>query len=148
MHYIIFLNIIYRHVNSFSMKKVILLILVFLLSFSQAFAEQFNGNYIKVFSDSDKCDIIGDAVLNINYKTAKIKIKKWRWLDTNQFKQKLFKGKIRKNNTDIFMQARAIGYKHILKGTIKDDKIFLTFSSTHTEMNEKLGGCSFEFLRN
>ena len=58
------------------------------------------------------------------------------------------KGKIRKNNIDIFMQARALGYKHILKGAINNDKIFLTFSSTHTEMNERFGGCTFEFIKN
>ena len=45
------------------------------------------------------------------------------------------------------MQSRALGYKHMLKGTIDNELIVLTFSSTHTEMNEKFGGCTFEFVR-
>ena len=129
------------------MKKILLLSIVFIFFASHVYAGQYSGNWIKAYVDSEKCDIVGTAELVINYSNAKIKIQKWRWLDSNKFKQKLFKGKIRKNNIDIFLQSRALGYKHILQGIIKEDKIFLTFSSTHTDMNAKLGGCSFEFIK-
>ncbi len=129
------------------MKKILTLIIIFFSLYSFAQAGNFTGTYSIVGKISENCDFIGNVNLDVNYNVIKIKAEKWRWLDTNKFKKKLFKGKIRKNNADIFMQARALGYKHLLKGTINNDRIFLTFSSSHTEMNEKFGGCSFEFVK-
>ena len=117
----------------------------FLFSFAKA--DENSSTWQLVGKISEKCDFIGNAELLVNYSVLKIKVEKWRWLDSNKFKKKLFKGKIRKNNIDIFMQARGLGYKHLLKGSINNGKIFLTFSSTHPEMHEKLGGCTFEFVK-
>ena len=129
------------------MKKFFTIIILFFFFFSFVQAGEFSGNYYKVGKISEKCDFIGNAELVVNYSIIKIKAEKWRWLNTNEFKKKLFKGKIRKNNIDILMQSRGLGYKHVLKGTINKNKIFLTFSSSHIDMNEKYGGCSFEFVK-
>ena len=79
--------------------------------------------------------------------TLKIKVKKWQWKDSSQFKKKSFKGKFKKNYTDISISAKEIGSKHTLEGIIKDNIIFLTFSSTHAEANKRYGGCAFEFVK-
>ena len=130
-----------------SMKQFFTIIILFSFFFSFVQAGEFSGNYYRVGKISEKCDFIGNAELVVNYSVIKIKAEKWRWLDTNEFKKKLFKGKIRKNNIDILMQSRGLGYKHVLKGTINKNNIFLTFSSSHIDMNEKYGGCSFEFAK-
>ena len=130
------------------MRKLSILVIIFIFFISLVLAAgEYSGDWHRVDLNIENCDIIGEAKLIINYKHAKIKVKKWRWIESNEFKEKLFKGKIRKNNIDIFMQSRGVGYKHILEGMIYDDKIFLTFSSTHTEINEKFGGCKFEFVK-
>ena len=134
--------------NKLRMKKIFILVVVSFFFFSFVQAGEHSGNWHMVGKISEKCDFIGNAELVVNFRNIKIKVKKWRWNDSHKFKEKFFKGKIRKNNIDIFMQARALGYKHILKGAINNDKIFLTFSSTHTEMNERFGGCTFEFIKN
>ena len=128
------------------MKKFFTVIILFFF-FSFAQASEFSGSYYMVGKILEKCDFIGNAELVVNYNVIKIKAEKWRWLDTNEFKKKYFKGKIRKNKIDIFMQSRGIGYKHVLEGTINNNNIFLTFSSSHIDMNEKYGGCSFEFVK-
>ena len=132
------------------MKKfftfIVMVIFLFFSSFIHA-GDEYSGNWHMVGKISEKCDFIGNAELVVNYSIIKIKAEKWRWLNTNEFKKKLFKGKIRKNNIDILMQSRGLGYKHVLKGTINKNKIFLTFSSSHIDMNGKSGGCSFEFIK-
>ena len=130
------------------MKNFFTFIFIFLFFSSFVHAgDEYSGNWYMLGKISEKCDFIGNAELVINYYNLKIKVKKWRWIDSNEFKEKLFKGKIKRNKIDIFMQSRALGYKHMLKGTINNGLIVLTFSSTHTEMNEKFGGCTFEFVR-
>ena len=52
-------------------------------------------------------------------------------------------GKFKKNYTNITIIAKDMGSKHKLEGTIEDNKIFLTFSSTHEEANLRYGGCTF-----
>ena len=128
------------------MQYIYLILFLFFLSSANA-ANENNGDWSRSDRNTDKCDFIGNAKLNINYKTLKIKAKKWRWNDLAEYDEKFFKGKFRKNKKDIFMQSRGLGYKHVLEGMLYDDKIFLTFSSTHTEMNEKFGGCKFEFIK-
>jgi len=128
------------------MYKIILIFFGVLFIISNVFAAgEHNGEWFRVDSKLEKCDFLGDAVLNINYKVLKIKAKKWRFDDTYDYKNKLFTGKFRKNKKDIYMQARGLGYKHLLKGLINNDRIFLSFSSTHTALNDKFGGCTFEF---
>ena len=130
------------------MRKFSLLVFIFVFFLSLAHAGgEYNGNWYRIGQIADDCDFIGNAKLVINYKIVKIKVEKWRWLDTSEFSKKFFKGKFRKNNTNIFIQSRGIGYKHVLEGIVNNDRIFLTFSSSHTKMNEKYGGCTFEFAR-
>ena len=130
------------------MRKFSLLVFIFVFFFSLAHAGgEYNGNWHRIGQISDDCDFIGNAKLVINYKVVKIKVEKWRWLDNSEFGEKFFKGKFKKNNTNIFIQSRGIGYKHALEGIVNNNRIFLTFSSTHTKMNEKYGGCTFEFVR-
>ena len=129
------------------MKKFFTIIILFFFLFSFVQAGEFSGNYYRVGKISEKCDFIGTADLVVNYNVIKIKAEKWRWLNTNEFKKKLFKGKIRRNNIDILMQSRGLGYKHVLEGTINKNNIFLSFSSTHMDINAKYGGCSFEFVK-
>ena len=130
------------------MSKFSSLVIILIFFFSSAHAGgPYDGDWHRVDQVPDKCDFIGNEKLVINYKHVKIKAKKWQWLETSEFDEKLFKGKFRKNYTNIFIQSRGVGYKHILEGIINNDRIFLTFSSTHTKMNEKYGGCTFEFLR-
>ena len=76
-----------------------------------------------------------------------MKAKKWKWKDSSPFIKKSFKGKFRKNYTNISIIAKEMGSKHILEGIIKDKKIFLTFSSTHKDANIRYGGCTFELVR-
>ena len=128
------------------MKKFILIMFGVLFIVSNVFAAgEHNGEWKRVDSQLEECDFIGDAVLNINFKVLKIRATKWRYDDNYGFKDKLFIGKFRRNKTDIYMKARGLGYKHLLEGFIKDDRISLTFSSTHTDMNNKFGGCTYEF---
>ena len=108
---------------------------------------ELNGDYSRDDSIIEECDFIGDAKLNINYNHIKIKAKKWKWKDSSQFKKKSFKGKFKKNYTDISISAKEIGSMHTLEGIIKDNIIFLTFSSTHAEANKRYGGCAFEFVK-
>ena len=129
------------------MKKLFFMLIFLILASSTSYAGQYSGVYSRVDLNNDKCDFIGDAKLTVNFKNLKIKVKKWRWDDSLPYKEKFFKGKFRKNYIDIFMQARGLGYKHKFEGLINNGTIFLTFSSTHTEMNEKFGGCKFEFVK-
>ena len=130
------------------MKKFFTLVVFFVSFFSFVQANDNSSNWHMAGKISEKCDFIGNAELVVNYNNLKIKGEKWRWLDSNQFKTKLFKGKIKRNKIDILMQARGLGYKHTLQGTINNDRIYLTFASSHTDMNEKFGGCTFEFIKN
>ena len=108
---------------------------------------KYNGLLSDRLDDASK--LIGDANLIINYKTLKIKAKKWRWDDSLPFQKKFFKGKFKKNNINILLQARGLGYSHTLEGIISDSDsvIFLTFTSTHTEINERYGDCKFKFVK-
>ena len=128
------------------MKKFILIMFGVLFIVSNVFAAgEHNGEWQRVDSQLEECDFIGDAVLNINFKVLKIRATKWRYDDNYGYKDKLFIGKFRSNKTDIYMKARGLGYKHLLEGFIKDDRISLPFCSTHTDMNNKFGGCTYEF---
>ena len=72
------------------MKKISLSLLIAVFFFSSVHAlGEYNGEWHRVDSSLDKCDFIGDAILNVNFKTLKIKVKKWRWRDSNPFKEKM-----------------------------------------------------------
>ena len=118
----------------------IIVLSIFLSPYAFSSGEN-NGDWHTVGSISDKCNFIGDAKLNINYKTVKIKVLNWTWNDSSAPVKKFFKGKFKKNKTDISIASKAIGYKLLLEGKIlgydsdsgeifDEPKIFLTFSST------------------
>ena len=125
---------------------LIFFLAIFPPSYSFSLGEN-NGDWHTIGTIADSCNFIGDAKLSINFKTVKIKVQNWKWKDTSVPEKKFFKGKFRKNNTDIFISNKGFSYKHILEGNIDDNKIFLTFSSTHKDINNKYGGCSFEFVK-
>ena len=128
-------------------KQYLMFFLIFFYSFPTLSLGENNGDWQSVGEISDKCDFIGEAKLNVNFKTVKIKVQNWKWNDSSKPEEKFFKGKFRKNKTDIYISSRGIGYKHILEGSIDGNSILLAFSSTHTEINNRYGGCSFEFSK-
>ena len=130
------------------MKKIFLIFLFYLAFHSFTNAEEgLNGDYSIVDNVAENCDFMGEAKLNINYKHISVKALKWKWKDTSPIKKKKFKGKFKKNYTDINISAKEIGSKHSLIGIIEDSKIVLVFSSTHEEANKRYGSCSFEFIK-
>ena len=126
------------------MKKFCLSIMFVIFFGLNVYAQtELNGDYSLVDSNIKECDFIGNAKLNINYNSIKIKANKWKWKDSSPLTKKIFKGKFKKNYTNITIIAKDMGSKHKLEGTIEDNKIFLTFSSTHEEANLRYGGCTF-----
>ena len=62
---------------------------MFVFFISIANASENNGEWHTVGKITDKCDFIGNALLNVNYNVVKIKVQKWRWIDSNKFKKKI-----------------------------------------------------------
>ena len=89
-----------------------------------------NGDWIIHSSSSEECDFVGNGKLNANYKTLKLKATQWKWKETSNFTKKTFKGKFKKNYIDLSIKAKEVGSKHVLKGSVKDNKITLTFLFT------------------
>ena len=88
------------------MKQFFTIIILFFFSFAQA--GEFSGNYYMVGKISEKCDFIGNAELAVNYNVIKIKVEKWRWLDTNEFIKT--KPKICKTSGRLYRRKEGITY--------------------------------------
>jgi len=128
--------------------KVIIIFFTVIFSFKVFSANEFGGDWFLVNSSDDNCNFIGDGVLKINFKSAKLKVDRWSIKSTKKFNKRIFKGKLKKDLTEIELKSAGPGYYHRLVGEVEPDMITVNFITDLKIAEEVYGDCKFIFSRN